>query len=66
MILRTLATLALLPITVNSASSPEEIEKQLLSYLGMVRRPRAPSIEVPDYVDRPANFAFQNLNLAVD
>lgn len=48
LILRTLAALALsCPVT---SSSPEEIEKQLLSYLGMVRRPRVPNIEVPDFM----------------
>ena len=69
LILRTLlATLALLPVSVTTASSPEEIEKQLLSYLGMVRRPRAPSIEVPDIMvkmyEQQSGLEYETTNFA--
>lgn len=69
LILRTLlATLALLPVSVTSASSSEEIEKQLLSYLGMVRRPRAPSIEVPDIMikmyEAQSGLEYETTNFA--
>ena len=66
MLLRTLSLSIV--ITVTRGASPEEVEKQLLSYLGMQRRPRASNIVVPDYMirlyEQQSGLEFETTNFA--
>ena len=51
-----------------SAASPEEVEAQLLSYLGMQRRPRAADVVIPDYMikmyEQQSGLEFETTNFA--
>ena len=50
-VLRTLAVfICTAVIQVYGSSSPEEVEAQLLSYLGMKRRPKPSNIVVPEFM----------------
>jgi len=55
-------------ITVIQSASPEEVEKQLLSYLGMQRRPKAANIVVPEYMikmyEQQSGLEFETTNFA--
>ena len=68
--LRTLV-ICLLLIVVDTqvyCSSPQEIEAQLLSYLGMKRRPKANNIVIPDYMikmyEQQSGLEFETTNFA--
>ena len=69
LLLRTLAVLICTAVSqVYGSSSPQEIEAQLLSYLGMKRRPKPSNIVVPEFMikmyEQQSGLEYETTNFA--
>jgi len=66
LVIRTLALLGGAAVTQVSGASPQEIEAQLLSFLGMKRRPKSSNIVIPEHMikmyEQQSGLEFETTN----